>query len=119
MILSMIKIQKALTQLGYGPGPIDGVHGPRTDEAVARWMATFAARYGTRPTFDTQADLRSADLSPSGAWGELNNAANAYDARMAAERATAEPRPTGGGGGGAVVALLALGGAAWWFSRRR
>jgi hypothetical protein len=33
------EIQRRLTRLGYGPGPIDGVEGPLTDGALRRWAA--------------------------------------------------------------------------------
>ncbi|MFL5840811.1 MAG: peptidoglycan-binding protein, partial [Thermoleophilaceae bacterium] len=40
------EVQKRLWQLGYGPGPIDGLFGPRTQAAV-QW---FQVKHGVRPT---------------------------------------------------------------------
>lgn len=115
--LSVLAAQKGLTQLGYEPGPIDGIKGERTGVAISRWKATFQSRYGTRPTVDTSADLRSLDILPPGAWGELKRAADAYDVRMAAE--DPDPPPTASGSAGAgLVLVLAIAGGAWWLSRK-
>jgi peptidoglycan hydrolase-like protein with peptidoglycan-binding domain len=42
------KIQQALQKKGINPGPIDGVYGPLTKEAVR----TFQSRYGIKATGD-------------------------------------------------------------------
>jgi len=40
------KVQAALQKRSVDPGPIDGIYGPRTKEAVR----TFQERYGMKPT---------------------------------------------------------------------
>jgi peptidoglycan hydrolase-like protein with peptidoglycan-binding domain len=42
------KVQQALQKRGIDPGPIDGIFGPLTKEAVR----TFQGRYGMKPTGD-------------------------------------------------------------------
>lgn len=118
MILTYRTIQKALAQLGYNPGPIDGVRGPLTDSALARWKTTFESRFGTRPAVDTQPDDRSADITPSGAAGELQRAATSYDIRTTREAAEGPVTTVGSAAGTGLVAVLAIGGIAWWLSRK-
>jgi peptidoglycan hydrolase-like protein with peptidoglycan-binding domain len=40
------KIQAALQKRGVDPGPVDGIFGPKTKEAIR----TFQGRYGMKPT---------------------------------------------------------------------
>jgi peptidoglycan hydrolase-like protein with peptidoglycan-binding domain len=42
------KVQLALQKKGINPGPVDGIYGPLTKEAVR----TFQSRYGIRATGD-------------------------------------------------------------------
>jgi peptidoglycan hydrolase-like protein with peptidoglycan-binding domain len=42
------KVQQALQKKGINPGPIDGIYGPLTKEAVR----TFQSRYGIKATGD-------------------------------------------------------------------
>ena len=42
MIKGVALVQEGLRELGYDPGPIDGLHGPRTSAAYKAGMAAFA-----------------------------------------------------------------------------
>lgn len=44
------RVQAALTRLGYDPGPIDGVYGPKTGQAIRLYQQNNGLTVDGRPT---------------------------------------------------------------------
>ena len=55
-ITEVAGVQERLTNLGYDPGKIDGISGPRTSAAIS----TFQAEHGLEPTGELDDDTLSA-----------------------------------------------------------
>jgi peptidoglycan hydrolase-like protein with peptidoglycan-binding domain len=54
---TVANIQGDLTRLGYNPGPVDGIMGPKTRAAIARFENDQSRKVGTRtvaPTTDSE-----------------------------------------------------------------
>lgn len=81
-------IQRLLTRMGYDPGPIDGLDGPRTDAALRAFIAdrNLPADSGGAPDiFDTlMAGLRAGE-GPGFAW--CNDSGNRIMAALGVEEA--------------------------------
>ncbi len=47
---AVLRVQAGLTELGYNPGPVDGVMGPRTESAIREYQRDYGLVVNGRPT---------------------------------------------------------------------
>ena len=58
-------MQQALKARGHDPGPIDGIHGPRTSQALMSFQRAEGLNASGRLDQDTMARLNMPSASPS------------------------------------------------------
>lgn len=80
MLLSTLKVQKALTVLGFNPGPIDGSFGPQTERALTTWGRPSGV------TFTRGADGRTVDIMPVALANQIASLAATYDRQVTVAR---------------------------------
>lgn len=85
-------IQRGLVVLGFDPGPIDGIIGPRTLAAFDAYVDHLAA---PESTIRIAEDNRSAEILPDDLGVKLDEAAARYVAPSAGSRATLSPDTSG------------------------